>query len=220
MPDDRAVLFALTNDPEFSGKGGFIAIPPYAPASLNGPPSDLYLLDLDGTVPVMLARAMGFDDAADATAGTTYLPFGLAEEAHQNYYPTVSPVPAGGYFWVFFDSIRHLGNLGRQRGLWATAVAVSPDGDYTTDPSHPAFYVPGQEYGAGNHRAFTALDPCLANGAACTTGVDCCNGFCTDRICDQPTRCSELDEACQTSADCCNAANRCIGGFCSLILVE
>jgi hypothetical protein len=221
MPDDRAVLFALTNSPEFSGKGGYIAIPPLGPAALDGPPSDLYLLDLDDDVPVLLARAMGFDDAADATAGTTYLPFGLAAEAHQNYYPTVSPVPSGGYFWVFFDSIRHLGNLGRQRGLWATAVTLSAAGDYSVDPSHPAFYVPGQEYGAGNHRAFTALDPCMEDGADCSVGVDCCNGFCTDGSCGQPApRCSKLDESCASTADCCDATQRCIGGYCSVILVE
>jgi len=76
----------------------------------------------------------------------------------------VSPVAAGGYFWVFFDSLRHYGNLGLQRQLWGAAVEISATGDYTVDRSAPAFYLPGQELGTGNHRAFAALDPCKMDG--------------------------------------------------------
>lgn len=32
-------------------------------------------------------------------------------DAHNNHYPTVSPVPVGGYFWMFFTSKRNCGNL-------------------------------------------------------------------------------------------------------------
>ena len=46
------------------------------------------------------------------------------------------------------------------------------------DRSHPAFYLPGQEFGAGNHRAFAALDACVQDGNDCLTGIDCCGGFC------------------------------------------
>ena len=109
-------------------------------------------------------RPWGSPSPADVSSNKTYLPFGASEELHHNYDPTVSPVAAGGYFWVFFDSYRHYGNQGLQRQLWGAAVDVSADGKYVTDPSHPAFYVTGQELGTGNHRAFTALDPCRADG--------------------------------------------------------
>jgi len=33
-----------------------------------------------------------------------------------------------------------------------------------TDPSHPAFYLPGQELNAGNLRGFWVVDPCKQNG--------------------------------------------------------
>ena len=101
---------------------------------------------------------MGFASPADAASNVTYLPFGSGE-AHQNYYPTVSPAASGGYAWVFFDSRRHYGNAGLERQIWGTAVDVSPEGTSSADPSHPAFYLPGQEFGTGNFRAVAALDP-------------------------------------------------------------
>ena len=107
----------------------------------------------------VLAKAMGYNTPADAANNTTYLPFG-ADELHHNYFPTVSPVAAGGYFWVFFDSVRHYGNLGLQRQLWGAAIDIQPDGDLQSRPQPPC--VPtyqSQELGAGNHRAFAALDP-------------------------------------------------------------
>jgi hypothetical protein len=146
-------------------------------------------------------------------------------------------VPAGGYYWLFFDSIRHYGNQGLQRQLWGAAIDVSADGTYTTDPSHPAFYLTGQEAGTGNHRAFAALDPCMKDGDTCTSGTDCCGGFCY--VPDQKGEfmveavgsctahppmqtCSKTNEKCTTSADCCppepgQQPNICIAGFCAQV---
>jgi hypothetical protein len=149
----------------------------------------------------------------------------------------VSPVAAGGYFWVFFDSLRHYGGMGAQRQLWGTAVDISPDGTYTRDLSHPAFFLPGQELGTGNHRAFAALDPCRGDGQRCSSGVDCCNGFCGvpegPELVDGTTGlmgycgtkqrlCALSDERCATSEDCCppaagELANTCIAGFCAFV---
>ena len=84
-----------------------------------------------------------------------------------------------------------------------TAVDINaPPG---TDPSHPAFYLPGQEEGSGNVRAFAALEPCKDEGQQCATGVECCCGKCSDMgMCScTETRCSKIDEACTTAADCC-----------------
>jgi hypothetical protein len=210
--------FAVGSATDYSGSGvGLGALGGMSAVGLStAPTSDLYVLDAVSNSAVVLGQAVGFATAADAASNTTYLPFGASDELHHNYYPTVSPVAAGGYFWVFFDSYRHYGSLGLVRQLWGTAVDVRSDGqNYKTDPSHPAFFVTGQEIGTGNHRAFTALDPCHADGASCTTGVDCCGGYCTNRTCGLPVpRCSNIDETCGPGHSCCDPSAQCINGFC------
>jgi hypothetical protein len=232
LPDNETIVFALNDSSQFTGEGAFISstfvpvIPGLPSFTSRGPKSNLYILDPQTGTATMLARAMGFATEQDAVSGTTTLPFGAAEETNSNYFPTVSPVAAGGYFWVFFDSIRHFGNMGLSRALWATAITISADGHYASDPSHPAFYVPGQEWGTGNHRAFTALDPCRDSGAGCSAGLDCCSGFCTNGVCEtpdmpppgEPPRCSQTDEACSTDADCCTNGDQCLGGFCGSVI--
>jgi hypothetical protein len=230
LPDNNGVIFARTASTEFSGEGVGIN------GSTKGPSSELYVADMKTGVATILARAMGYQTPADAAAGTTYLPFG-SEELQMAYYPTESPVAAGGYFWVLFDSMRHYGNLGLQRQLWGTAVSIAPDGNYNLDLSHPAFYLPGQEFGTANHRAFAALEPCKQDGNDCTSGVDCCGGFCfvpdaqnqefvteAKGTCSsmKPPTCARTNERCATSADCCppeagKPANMCIAGFCAVL---
>jgi hypothetical protein len=212
LPDNGGVVFAGTVSSDFSGAGAGIL-------PIAGPASDLSIVDVQSGNAVLLAQAMGFAKPDDFASNNTYLPLGPSE-LHQSYYPTVSPVAAGGYFWVFFDSIRSYGSLGLSRQLWGTALTISKDGKYTADPSHPAFYLTGQEPRTANHRAFTALDPCKADGAACESGVDCCSGFCTNGVCGIPDvpRCSETGEACKVSSDCCNVRQSCIRGFCSTVL--
>jgi hypothetical protein len=245
LPDNKGVLFIRTDSVEFTGEGaglggGAPGLPgagvggiPGAGAP-GGPRSDLFIADVASGTTTILARAMGYATPQDAASDTTYLPFG-AEELHKNYYPTVSPVAAGGYFWIFFDAVRHYGNLGVQRQLWGAAVDIAPDGNYTIDRSHPAFYLPGQEFGTGNHRAFAALDPCKKNGDKCTSGTDCCGGFChvvdpmqefsePSGTCNEipVDKCSETNERCTTSSDCClpkngEPPNECIAGFCAMV---
>jgi hypothetical protein len=217
LPDNNGLIFAIGSAADFSGSGAGLGV---GSAPATAPTNDLYVLDLASGTSTILAKAVGFASVQDVASNKTYLPFGASEELHHNYYPTVSPVAAGGYFWVFFDSYRHYGNQGLQRQLWGTAVDVSPAGKYTTDASHPAFYLTGQELGTGNHRAFTALDPCRADGASCTTGVDCCGGFCTNGVCGVPAqpRCSNTDEACGAGHTCCNSSAQCINGFCAFIV--
>jgi hypothetical protein len=221
LPDDKAVVFALGTAADFSGMALGLNLGGLAPVS-----SDLYVFDLSSSSAKMLAKAVGFASDQDAQAGNTYLPYGN-EELHHNFYPTVSPVAAGGYFWVFFDSFRHYGNThsgAMVRQLWGAAVDISPTGSYTTDPSHPAFYITGQEDVAGNHRAFTALDPCKKDGDSCTTGIDCCGGFCTNGACNPPPlpeagpRCAHTDESCAGGTACCNSQDLCIAGYCGQII--
>jgi hypothetical protein len=224
--------------------------------------NELYVVDLQTREVTILARAMGYDtpeQAADPVGDKTYLPFGVVE-LRQSFYPTIAPVAAGGYFWVFFDTSRKYGNFDTtkiepgleqpplpqnpicqilpflcpppvpvdpqpvptgvpSRQLWVAAVEISPDGSYAHDPSAPAFYLPGQEIGANNHRAFAALDPCLANGSSCESGTECCDGFCTEGMCSTPMeRCSKTEEACKSASDCCDKQEQCISGFCSTII--
>jgi hypothetical protein len=221
LPDDKGVVFAIGSAKDFSGNGAGLGVMGAITGLAGAPTSDVYVLDLTTGTSTLLAQAMGFATAADVTSNTTYLPFGASEELHHNYDPTVSPVAAGGYFWIFFDSYRHYGNLGLLRQLWGAAVDVSATGQYTADPSHPPFFLTGQELGTGNHRAFTALDPCRADGQSCTTGVDCCNGFCTNGICGVPTpRCSNLDETCTSGHTCCDTSAQCISGFCEVSIAK
>ena len=153
LPDGRSIVLQRGAGADFSG-GGTGILQNVTP----GPRSDLFLIDAGAHTPTLLARAMGFKSASDAASDNTYLPFGPSE-AHQNYSPTVSPATSGGYAWVFFDSMRHYGNLGLHRLIWGAAVDVAPDGSYVVDPSHPAFFLSGQELGSGNFRAVAALDP-------------------------------------------------------------
>ncbi|HEX5656290.1 MAG TPA: hypothetical protein VFX59_03805 [Polyangiales bacterium] len=224
LPDNAGVIFTLTESSGFSGGGAFIL-----PTLLSGPKSDLAIVDVESGESTLLAKAMGFNSVDDANDDrNTYLPFG-PEELHQNYYPTISPVASGGYFWVFFDSIRHYGNMGVRRQLWGTAVEVQrrKDGEfgnasevlYGVDHSNPPFYVSGQVFDTANHRAFTALDPCLADGEACATGVDCCSGFCTDGVCGPPKLCSNEDELCKEDGDCCDKRLQCTNGFCGQVFL-
>lgn len=232
LPDNGGLVMARTASADFTGDAaGLIGGVPL------GSYSELSVVDIATGTSTLLAQAMGYRTVADAAAGTTYLPFG-AEEVGKNYFPTVSPVAAGGYFWVFFDAVRHYGNLGSQRQLWGTAVDIAADGSYVVDGSHPAFYIPGQEFGTGNHRAFAALDPCRGDGDGCSSGIDCCGGFCkvTDGAVDEfgepigqcssaPPACSNRDDACKTVADCCapgldEPSLSCIGGFCAVLTLE
>jgi hypothetical protein len=148
-----------------------------------------------------------------------------------NYYPTISPVAAGGYFWAFFTSRRTYGNVMTQleidavtKKIWVAAIDIeAPHGEIPSpimgDPSHPAFYLPGQELHSGNIRAFATLTPCKTDGTTCTSGLDCCGGFCTDGMCKvAPPPCSKVEDKCTSSADCCATTPPlvCIGGRCAV----
>ena len=182
--------------------------------------------------------------------GQMYLPYGDSVEGQMNYEPSALPVAVGGYYWVLLTSRRAFGNtiapggtLPRGGDPWGNEADPSPrkkiwiaaiDIDHASkdDPSHPAFYLPGQELEAGNMRAFAALAPCKPNGQSCESGADCCNGFCreTGRTPDgtpilqcvppPPNTCSNTDELCTTAADCCDPRNICINNRCTTRIVK
>ncbi len=157
--------------------------------------------------------------------GDGYMPAGPRDE-EKNYEPTIAPLASGGYFWVTFTSRRTYGNrlTGPEdvtKRLWISAIDINAQPG--VDPSHPAFYVAGQELQAGNSRGFWSLDACKAEGTACDTGDECCEGACNltdpgtgEKTCGTPQGCSNEFDSCETSADCCDPELVCIGGKCSL----
>ncbi len=186
----------------------------------GGNTGDVYQVDV-------ATRAAARLDALDGytPSGTTYLP---AKDPDLNFAPTVLPEAVGGYFWVVFTSHRSYGNTlpsqdnGDQNGkLWVAAInLVATPG---MDSSHPAFYLDGQESGADNLRGFWVLPPCAAAGSGCTSGDECCTGFCrgatgtTTCVAEPVGVCSNEYEKCTTASDCCGASAGylCIGGYCA-----
>jgi hypothetical protein len=106
------------------------------------------------------------------------------------------------------------------KAIWVTAIDIAPAAG--TDPSHPAFFLPGQEVGSGNIRAFPVLKPCSGNGATCESGLDCCGGSCTvanpdagTGMCGVPAGCAMTNDKCSSSVPCCDHSLACLGGYCS-----
>jgi hypothetical protein len=156
------------------------------------------------------------------------------DDFKMNYEPTVNPIPSGGYNWVVFTSRRAYGNIASgdayatgdgtapiPKKLWVAAIDLHPTPG--KDPSHPAFYLPGQEVNAGNMRGFWSVDPCHPDGASCQTGDECCNGYCRPDmtgklVCGgKPPGCAQEFEKCTMTSDCCGASfgYECINGFCT-----
>ncbi|HVU05427.1 MAG TPA: hypothetical protein VHE30_26955 [Polyangiaceae bacterium] len=204
-------------------------------ASWYGARSELWWVDLATKTAVPLANVNGL-----GPDGRRYVPTGPNDHGTDetlNYEPSISPVGSGGYAWMVFMSRRLYGNVATS-DPWASDPRTHDTRvDYTTkkiwmaaidlqttpgkDPSHPAFYIPGQELQGSNSRPFFSLSPCVTDRGTCTTGIDCCTGFCRDGLCVPPPadQCSRVDEKCTTTSDCCADSHaRCVGGFCSVIV--
>ncbi len=154
-------------------------------------------------------------------------------EIFMNYEPTVLPVAEGGYYWVVFTSRRKFGNTitdpdpsdSVRKKLWVAAIDINAPAN--ADPSHPAFFLEGQELASGNLRGFWALEPCRQNGNGCASGSDCCSGFCRQDTSDggagafvcvtPPPTCAHEDEKCTKASDCCDQplGFDCINGRCA-----
>jgi hypothetical protein len=163
-----------------------------------------------------------------------------------SFEPTFNPNERGGYFWVVFTSMRNWGNeitgtpdCGQKR-LWVAAIDGTPG---ATDPSHPAFFLEGQEEDTMNMRGFWTLASCLPNGGAapdggvaevdsgddsgdassggCQQGFQCCSGFCDMGQCVSigMVACQGIGGTCMTAADCCNSSVvSCQGGMCKTVV--
>ena len=176
----------------------------------------------------------------DTLNGKGYLPTGPnnhGDDTTLQYEPTVNPVVSGGYAWVVFTSRRMYGNVATidpywsypaqhdlsamvtTKKLWVAAIDLNAKPG--TDPSHPAFYLPGQELLAGNSRGYWVVDPCQADGTTCESGDECCGGYCGASgdgglVCGStPPACAAEYDKCVVDSDCCGGENLvCINGRC------
>ncbi|MEP7120966.1 MAG: hypothetical protein ABJE95_08660 [Byssovorax sp.] len=185
---------------------------------------DLYLASVEQPgIEIPLANANG--DAYPFAAGD--------RDRKVNYEPTFAPLNSGGFMWVVFTSRRTYGNrLVTQypvtdipgfpvpphpgtKQLWVVAIDQSPQPG--VDPSHPGFWVTGQDLATLNMRGFWALDPCKQVGAGCGTGSECCNQNCDMGVCKEPdpNTCSQTGNGCMKDGDCCDAKAKCINNICS-----
>jgi hypothetical protein len=185
----------------------------------------LYLQTTGAGAPTRLAA---FTDTPTVPAGQT----------PHSFEPTFNPQERGGYFWVVFSNERDWGNRitagaapanGNKR-LWVGAIDAMPG---TGDPSHPPFFLEGQDENRLNMRGFWALAACIQTGqGTCTAGFQCCSGYCNNStgICvdignTMPT-CVPLGGACGVDAGiedagvsggCCNSPPvACINSICAL----
>jgi hypothetical protein len=232
MPDSKSVVFEVET---VTNEWGF---------TRHGNQGELWWVDV--------ASQQGHP--LDQLNGVGYLPTNANNHANDqelNYEPTVSPVPSGGYIWVVFTSRRLYGNVATidpftsdprafdwqhnitTKKLWVAAIDLNAAPG--TDPSHPAFYLPAQELYAGNSRGFFSANPCLANGATCETGDECCGGYCSPTTTDMGTTgytcsadkpmCAALYDKCVVDTDCCQPGPSidpsspppvtCVNGYCS-----
>lgn len=230
-PDGKAVVFSMVSEPDFASA---------FPGRDTPSKSELWYTDLETGEIVRLDNAnKGLKDV----------------DALNNYYPTVMPVAVGGYFWVFWTAVRDYGARvhGRdasampdstaeaiKKRIWAAAITAKqpPHGEIKTnpvalkDPSLPGFYLDGQS-DSGNVRAFAALNPCLANGQTCSSGLDCCCGYCLTAdgqgqgTCNcEPPKCAKVNEKCDANVPCCPPAKDtdpvplCLGGYCGFVALH
>jgi len=181
-----------------------------------------------------------------------------AKDANKSYQPTMLPAATGGYRWVVFTSTRPYGNSANlpdvqqdfshpetypdssytpmkntadfQSQLWVSAIDDASSG--AADRSHPAFWLPNQNFSADagsgyiNERGFWVLDACHPTGnstsASCEVDEDCCGGAASPKtaacrldtpLSQPPTRhcralpapgdCGHASNSCGTTSDCC-----------------
>ncbi len=216
-----------------------------------GTQAELLWVNTTGTPnAVRLAKANGVGLPTNVATGHT-----AALEPLLNYEPTMLPQQTGGYSWVLFTSRRLYGNVATinpywsdprfkdisiqptTKKLWVAAIKNGPTPG--TDPSFPAFYLPGQELLAGNSRGYWVLDACKVPGAptaanVCDTDSDCCQ-VPTASVCQldppplasPPVRhcvtgaaaaCKPDGVACTSDIQCCGLAtgSRCGSGVCAI----
>ncbi len=211
---DATVGRPTTTFPTFSPDSKQIAFERATQARTRGAAGELFITDPDGESVATLDNANGKGIIS-------------APQAATSYEPTFMPVSVGGYNWLVFGSERMYGNTledqnvnTRKKQLWVAAIDIAAKPGQ--DPSHPAFWLPGQELGNNNMRGSWSLSPCKNAGQGCGGGFDCCGGYCygAPAVCqEQPLdNCAHIGDKCSNDGDCCAIdGSSCLGGFCSVV---
>lgn len=213
---DKTPPLGTTTYPTFAPDSQWIAFDRLNQARTRAAVTEVWMTNLDGSAQMRLDNANGLGIVEPGQDQTTYE-------------PTFLPVSVGGYYWLIIGSERKYGNTltdtnpgSRRKQLWVTAIDANVEPG--KDPSHPAFWLPGQEINNSNMRGEWALAPCKQIGEGCNAGFDCCGGFCyppaegqMPTCNDTPDTCSHLGDSCEVDAACCDGEGTCIGGFCSIM---
>jgi hypothetical protein len=195
---------------------------------------DLYVVD----VATRTVRRLDVADGYSGTGTASYLP---ANDPGLNFAPTLLAEDVGGYFWAIFTSHRSYGSMLASKAnsagslvsacpgtpdeangkLWVAAIDIGAAPGQ--DPSHPAFYLDGQELQADNLRGYWVLPACQGIGIGCQSGDQCCSGFCrpgadggAPACVPPPKGCSNEFESCTTASNCCDSSDECIDGRCAM----
>jgi hypothetical protein len=220
-PDGASVLYQVGSDSTFETDCQYTG--------------DVYAVD----VATKTVRRLDILDGYTGSGAASYLP---ATDPGLNFAPTMLAEAVGGYFWAIFTSHRSYGSMlaskANSAGLGLSNCA-SPQGDEASgklwmaaidiggapgkDPSHPAFYLDGQELQADNLRGYWVLPVCQGMGTGCESGDQCCSGFCraaadggAPSCVSPPKGCANEFESCMTASNCCSSADQCINGRCAM----
>jgi hypothetical protein len=147
-----------------------------------------------------------------------------ATQQRHAFEPTFNPLARGGYFWVVFSAERDWGNrimvggspTNANKRLWVAAIDATSG---KPDPSHPPFFIEGQDENRLNMRGFWANAACIPTqgGGTCQNGFECCSGYCDQGMCFTPggNVCVPIGMACKMTSDCCDSPFvQCVNGIC------
>jgi hypothetical protein len=190
--------------PSFSPTGALLAYTagPHSRSANNNvnQPGDLWLADANAT--------------PDAS-GVPRVKIDRANPGGNSYLPTFNPKVEGGYRWIAFFSRRDYGHVirGEERPqVWVAAIDENADLSSGLDPSHPAFWLPGQSSDTDNLTSFFAPKPCAGTGGECSTDSGCCYDLLCRPVGDV-NECVPEEEACQLQGDSCVADDDCCEGL-------
>jgi len=203
MPWDGAAF----GDPQLLLPRGATA----ATATLSYPswsPDSRWLAVLSGPTTERYATASFVELVDPVTGALTPLSRGAPDGL--SGHPAFTPFIEGGKYWIVFHSVRPYGHLGDRKQIWAMAVDASPSPG--ADPSHPAFWVPGQDPETTNIQAAWTPPACRGRGFTCSGALECCPGTtCAEaeagvRRCLPIAGCAMPAEPCSADLDCCPQA--------------